>query len=105
MRVIALSTLKNYYSGNAGCKQSLLSWHDEARKAAWKNHNELKRHYVNASIIGDKRVVFNINGNRHRLIVDIEYRLQTIYIVWIGSHADYDDIDAKTISYVKTGKK
>jgi mRNA interferase HigB len=57
---------------------------------------------MNASVIGDKRVVFNIHGNKYRLIVDIEYRLQIIFIVWVGRHKEYDNINAKTITYVKT---
>ena len=81
--------------------QPLLSWHEEMIKATWKNHNELKAQFGNASIISDKRVVFNIHGNRFRLIVDIEYRLGIVFIVWIGSHKEYDLIDSKTVKYVK----
>ena len=64
-------------------------------------HNELKEQIRNASVIGDKRVVFNIHGNKYRLVVDIGYRLQIIFIVWTGTHKAYDKIDAKTIEYVK----
>jgi mRNA interferase HigB len=53
-------------------------------------------------VINDKRVVFNIHGNKYRLVVDIEYRLQIIFIVWAGSHAEYDKIDVKKLVYVKT---
>lgn len=105
MRVIAERTLKQYCKTQPLSTQALLSWNDEAKKADWKNHNELKRQYVNASVVGDKRVVFNIHGNKYRLIVDIEYRLQLIFIVWIGAHKEYDHINAKTIFYVKTNKK
>lgn len=82
--------------------QSLLAWYQETSKARWKNHNELKLQIRNASVIGDKRVVFNIHRNKYRLIVDIEYRLQIIFIVWIGTHKEYDNIDSKLITYVKT---
>ena len=101
MRVIAVKTLKLYAKKRKEAEQSLFAWNEEACKADWKNHNELKAQIGNASVIGDKRVVFNIHGNKHRLIVDIEYRLQIIFIVWIGNHKEYDKIDSKKIAYVK----
>ena len=101
MRIIAVKTLKVYARKKIEAEQSLFIWYEKASKAAWKNHNELKVQVGNASVVGDKRVVFNIHGNKYRLIVDIEYRLQIIFIVWIGSHKEYDSIDAKTIRYVK----
>jgi mRNA interferase HigB len=81
----------------------LLSWYQEAEKANWKNHNELKQQFADASIISNKRVVFNIHGNKYKLIVDIEYPLRIIFIIWIGTHKEYDNIDAKKVSYVKAG--
>ena len=102
MRVIAVKTLKQYGKKKKEAEQSLFVWYEEAGKAHWKNHNELKEHIRNASVVGDKRMVFNIHGNKYRLIVDIEYRLQIIFIVWIGTHAEYDKIDAKKVIYVKT---
>ena len=62
----------------------------------------MKEQFRNASVISGKRIVFNIHGNKYRLIVDIEYLLQIIFIVWIGTHAEYDKIDAKNILYDKT---
>jgi mRNA interferase HigB len=102
MRIIASKTLKIYSQKNKEAEQSLLSWYEEAYKANWKNPNELKTQIRNASVISDKRVVFNIHGNKYRLIVDIEYRLQIIFIVWIGTHKEYDAINAKTVMYVKS---
>jgi mRNA interferase HigB len=101
MRVIAVKTLKLYAKRKKEAGQSLFAWYEEACKAGWKNHNELKTQIRNASIIADKRVVFNIHGNKYRLIVDIECRLQIIFIVWIGTHKEYNNIDAKIITYVK----
>jgi mRNA interferase HigB len=83
----------------------LLAWYEEAEKAAWSSPNELKSQYRNASILNKKRVVFNIHGNEYRLIVDIEYRLKIVFIVWFGTHKQYDQIDAEKISYAKAGKK
>lgn len=102
MRVIAVKTLKEYGKEFHQAEQALYSWYDEAVEADWNNSAELKAHYKNASIINSKRVVFNIHGNSYRLIVDIEYRLKIVFVVWFGTHKQYDSIDVKTISYVKT---
>ena len=105
MRVIAVRTLKEHCEAFPEAEQSLLAWYEEAEVAEWKNPNELKLQYRNASILTDKRVIFNIHGNSYRLIVDIEYRLKIVFIVWFGTHKQYDKIDAKKVNYVKTNKK
>lgn len=102
MRVIAVKTLKQYAKKKKEAAQSLFAWYQEACNANWRNHNELKEPVRTASVVGDKRVVFNIHGNKYRLIVDIEYRLQIIFIVWMGTHQEYDKIDVKKVAYVKT---
>ena len=73
VRVIAVKTLKDYSKEFHQAEQALYSWYDEAVIAEWNNAAELKAQYRNASIINNKRVVFNIHGNSFRLIVDIEY--------------------------------
>ena len=105
MRVIAVGTLKRKWNLFPQAKQALLAWYEEAEAAQWNNPNELKVQYRNASILTDKRVVFNIHGNTYRLIVDIEYRLKIVFIVWFGTHKQYDSIDANKISYDKANKK
>lgn len=105
MRIIAVKTLGNYWKKFPQSKQSLLSWHEEVGFANWNTPNELKAQFKNASVLNYKRVVFNIHGNTYRLIVDIEYRLKIVFIIWFGTHRDYDRIDAKNIHYVKTHKK
>lgn len=67
--------------------------------------NELKAQYCNASIITNKRGVFNIHANSYRLVVDIEFNLKIAFIVWLGTHAKYDKTDIKNVSYDKTNKK
>jgi mRNA interferase HigB len=101
MRVIAVKTLREYAKEFHQAEQALLSWYDEITNAEWDSTSELKGQYRNASILNNKRVVFNIHGNSYRLIVDIEYRLKIVFIVWFGTHKQYDNIDAKTISYDK----
>jgi len=105
MRIIASSTLKKYISDYADAETALSSWLQEAERASWSNPQELKQQFGHASIVTGKRIVFNICGNKYRLIVDIEFRLQIIFIVWFGAHDEYDKIDTKNVSYVKTNKK
>lgn len=105
MRVIAVKTLKEYWCEFPPAEQSLLAWYEEATAANWNNPNELKSQYRHASVLTNKRVVFNIHGNAYRLIVDIEYRLKIVFVVWFGTHKEYDKIDAKNVSYVKADKK
>ena len=103
--VIAVKTLKAYAETFQQAEQPLLSWYEETNAAEWTNPNELKAQFRNASVLTDKRLVFNIQGNTYRLIVDIEYWLKIVFIVWFGTHKQYDKIDAKTVSYGKANKK
>jgi mRNA interferase HigB len=101
MRIIKEKTLAEYSKQNKYKKaeESIQAWIYEVRFSIWKNSNELKAKYGNASIISSKRVVFNLKGNDYRLIVDIEYRLKIVFIVWFGTHNEYDKIDARTVRY------
>jgi len=101
MRIIKEKTLTDYckLSNYKQATESLKAWIYEVKFSNWENANELKAKYGNASIISSKRVVFNIKGNDYRLIVDIEYKLKLVFIVWFGTHKEYDNIDAKTVDY------
>lgn len=105
MRVIARKTLRRFIESLKGnkdqraVKAALDAWFQEARQAEWKNPADVVKAYANASIVGPERVVFNIKGNDYRLVVAIHYRLQIVFIKWIGSHAEYDKIDVKTVRY------
>jgi mRNA interferase HigB len=101
MRIIKESTLAEYckQSKYKQAEESVKAWIYEVRFSTWNNANELKAKYGNASIISSKRVVFNIKGNDYRLIVDIEYKLKIVFVVWFGTHKKYDKIDAKTVRY------
>lgn len=98
-RIIAISTLRNFWKGNAQSEQPLKAWIQETENSVWKTTADLKAKYHNSSIINSKRAVFNIKGNDFRLIVDIEYRLKIVFIVWIGTRSQYDKIDVKNVSY------
>jgi len=78
---------------------ALDAWFYEASRARWENAAEVRRTYATASIIDAERVVFNIKGNQYRLLTAIDYRRQTVFIKWLGSHADYDKIDVRTVQY------
>ena len=100
MRVIAVSTLKAFWEENpkySDATDSALAWYRHVLAAAWKTPADVKRDYRNASILKDGRVVFNIAGNKYRLVVWINYAYQVIYIRFIGTHAQYDKIDAQTV--------
>ncbi|HQZ31370.1 MAG TPA: type II toxin-antitoxin system HigB family toxin [Arenimonas sp.] len=97
MRVIALATLRLFWVRHPNAEQPLRAWLDEARQARWKSPQDVKSRYASASFIGRNRVVFNIKGNDYRLVVAVAYRFQAVYIKFVGSHADYDRIDATTV--------
>lgn len=97
MRVIALATLRLFWIRHPNAEQPLRAWLDEARQARWKSPQDVKSRYGSASFIGRNRVVFNIKGNDYRLVVAVAYRFQAVYIKFVGSHADYDRIDATTV--------
>ena len=99
MRIIAFRTLREFWekSGFQDAEVSLRSWYHEAKNASWENSNALKQQYKSASIVGDGRVVFNIKGNKYRLVVAIDYDFQIMYVRFIGTHQEYDEINAKTI--------
>lgn len=99
MRVFNYSTLKEYWKQYIQSEQQLKIWHTEAVNAEWNNSAELKKQFRTASIINNKRVVFNIKGNDYRLIVDVEFTKKAIFIVWFGTHKEYDKIDAEKVSY------
>lgn len=99
MRVISVPSLKAFWEANPRAEQPLKSWLDEARRAEWKTPQDIKNAYASASFVGDNRVVFNIKGNDYRLVIAVAYSFQAIYIKFIGTHAEYDRIDAVTVEY------
>lgn len=99
MRVIAVSTLKAFWEqkGHGDAEQPLKAWYEEAREAAWQQPADIKAQYGNASILKNRRVVFNIKGNDYRLVVAVSYKLQVVYVKFIGTHQAYDAIDAEKV--------
>ncbi len=99
MRVIAKGTLKKFWEipENHDAEQPLRAWYREAIKADWNTPAEIKALYANASILKGQRVVFNIAGNKYRVVVKINYAFKVVYIRFVGTHSEYDKIDVETI--------
>ncbi len=97
MRVIAVATLRVFWQRHPDAEQPLKAWFEEATKASWTQPSDIKAHYRSASVLKNRRVVFNTKGNEYRLIVAIAYRLQIVYVKFIGTHAEYDAVDADTV--------
>jgi mRNA interferase HigB len=97
MRVIAKKILRDFWEIHADAEHQLKTWFKEASKADWNNPADIKAEYAKASILKEGRVVFNICGNKYRLVVDINYLRQWVFIRFIGTHAEYDNIDANKI--------
>jgi mRNA interferase HigB len=105
VRIIARSTLTRFVESLAGqreqraVKAALDAWFHEVENADWTSSAEVKKSYANASIVGAERVVFNIKGNDYRMITAVDYKRKIVFIKWLGTHAAYDKIDARTVQY------
>lgn len=99
VRIIARSTLRTFWErpGRRDARPPLDAWYREVRRAAWRNAADIQRAFPRVSLLNDNRVCFNIGGNKYRLIVRVMYTRQAVYIRFIGTHAEYDEIDANTV--------
>ena len=97
MRVIAKKVLREFWEKHNDAEEQLKTWYKEASKAAWGKPDDIKMQYPKASILKSGRVVFNIVGNKYRLIVEINYVRQWVFVRFIGKHSEYDKIDADNI--------
>lgn len=97
MRVIAKKTLIDFWKKHKDAEQPLRAWYHETINAEWNTHHDVKKLYKTASILKNNRVVFNIAGNKYRLIAAIHYKYHIVYIRFIGTHKEYDKIDANKI--------
>jgi mRNA interferase HigB len=98
MRVIALKRLREHWEKprRADSEQPLKAWYAVAREASWKHFADVKDQFRSASAVGD-RVVFNVAGNKYRLVTYINYEFHTVYVRFVGSHAEYDELDVKEV--------
>lgn len=97
MKIISVKTLKDFWEAWPDAEQPLRAWYDEACKAEWKTPADIKAQYRHASILKNRRVVFNIKGNDYRLIVAVAYMRGWIFIKFVGTHKEYDNINAETV--------
>jgi mRNA interferase HigB len=97
MRVVAVSTLKAFWSHHPDAEQPLKAWYEEASNASWNQPADIKNQYRSTSVLKNRRVVFNIKGNDYRLVVAIAYKLQIVHVKFVGTHKEYDAIDAETV--------
>jgi mRNA interferase HigB len=100
VRVIAKRSLQRFWErpGCADARGPLHSWYAEATKANWRTPQAIKDQYASASICGNNRVVFNVGGNKYRLVVEVQYRAGIVWVKFVGTHAQYDRIDVETVS-------
>ncbi len=96
-RIIAKKTLKDFWENHADAEQYLKTWYETAKNSNWKSPNDVKQTFINASVLKDGRIVFNIKGNSYRLIVKFNFERQWAFIRFVGTHAEYDKINADTI--------
>ncbi|SFF80322.1 mRNA interferase HigB [Salegentibacter agarivorans] len=89
--------MREFWEKHSESEQYLKTWHETAKSCNWSSPNDAKKTYINACILKDNRVVFNIKGNSYRLIVKFNYERQWAFIRFVGTHAEYDKIDANTI--------
>lgn len=99
--IITRRTLLAYCRKYPVAATALMEWYHELILCSFKNFNELKINYPNASLVGDDRVVFNIMGNKYRLVVRIVFEFKAIQVKWFGTHAEYDKVDVETIQFKK----
>ena len=97
MRIIARSTLIEYYTLNPDSRAALEEWFQKTRQAKWTCFADVRRTFGSADSVGNQRYVFNIRGNNYRLVAVVKFTIQTVYIRFVGTHPEYDKIDVKTI--------
>lgn len=97
MRVFNRSTVRAFADEHADARQALFAWFAEVERADWTSPDDIKAQYASASFLAGNRVVFNVKGNKYRIVVAVKYEFSVVYIRFIGTHAEYDEIDATTV--------
>lgn len=95
--ILALRTLREFWARHPDAREPLLAWYRVALEADWATPQDVKDTYRTADILPDNRVVFNILRNRYRVVAKIHYNTRTVFVRFVGTHAEYDQIDATTI--------
>ena len=105
MNIHNKSSLAGFWKKHADCKEVLELWYDDVSELEWMKPNDVKKAYVSASIIKNDRVVFNMKGNKYRLIVEMNYTKGWAFVKFIGTHTEYDKVNAETVDLYKAKRK
>ena len=97
MRIIAKRTLREFWKRHPNAEEPLLAWYREVEQEDWDTPAKVKAKYRSASIVAGNRMVFNIKGNDHRLVVKINYEYRVVYVRFLGTHAEYDAVDVEEV--------
>lgn len=97
MRIIARRTLREFWARHPDAERPLREWFAETHGAAWRGPADIKARYPSASVLANDRVVFNIGGNKYRLVAAIRYDARIVFIRFVGTHQRYNRIDAATV--------
>jgi len=97
VRIISKRKLIECWEKHPECKRPLTNWYNVSKKVSWENINQVKDTFPYVSILSNSRIVFNIKGNDFRLIIEARFKMELLYICWVGTHAEYNKIDANTI--------
>lgn len=97
MRIISRKTLRVFWEEHPDARQALQAWYADVKHANWRSPADIKRTYRNASFVANNRVVFNIKGNKYRVIVAIQYKFQIVFVRFVGTHQEYDRVNAATV--------
>lgn len=98
MRIIARRTLREFWkAGHADAEQPLKAWFAEVERAKWNSMADVKERFPHASVVDRERVIFNIGGNKYRLVVKVWFPGQAVWVKFVGTHREYDDLDVRSL--------
>ena len=95
--MLSRKTLREFWVKHPDAEAALAAWFKEAERAAWSKPADIKKQHATASFVGNDRVVFNIRGNRYRLVVSVKYAFKIVYVRFVGTHEEYDAIEVETV--------
>lgn len=97
MRIISRKTLKQFWERHPDAEQALRAWYADVKRADWRMPADVKRTYRSVSIVANNRLVFNVKGNKYRLVVAVQYEYGIVYVRFVGTHEEYDRVDVTTV--------
>jgi mRNA interferase HigB len=97
MRIISRKALRVFWEKHPEARQSLQAWYADVKHATWKSASDIKKAYRTASFVANNRVIFNLKGNQYRVIVAVQYKFRIVFIRFVGTHQEYNQVDATTV--------